>query len=293
MIPFVVYENDADRLSLRTLKQDSEEFWTRRAGRRLFVSASEVPTICGFGNEKEKSYRKLVLEKRTGIREEPSDFARMAMAHGKYYEPYAREEFLSKTALQGVETGMWVHPVDQRLSASPDALIWTNVGHVPLEIKCPYQAKEVTPERFHKDSLQLQTAIQCTGAPYGFLFYWFGHKDERNEYSVVFANPDVWHEIVALARHFIELVDSPVTFYLIDYATQLQRYENERAEAKYSCTNRKRCLDPPSAARKRNDCGPETARSGEASRTDAKRTTTSEDSLTEESCSFDFDRACA
>ncbi len=202
MIPHYCFLADEYK-ELRALSQSTDSFWEMKRSRARFVSASDVPTICGFGWQ---SIRQLAKEKMGISARKVSDYATMIMKRGQELEPLARLNFTERTGITLVQTGMWIHPIDQRLSASPDALCVTIDGLCPLEIKCPVPTTLVDDRRRHKDSLQLQTQIQCTAAPYGFLFYFFPDEPERCEITLYLADWEQWLDIVAHSDWFINCV---------------------------------------------------------------------------------------
>ncbi len=227
MIPHTVYTDDT-RTRYRFLRQDTDEFWKQRTERQRFVSASEVPIVCGHGWQS-TDLADLLEQKRTGIRKPLSDFVQEACRHGKYYEPYARAYFEHEFGVKVQETGLWVHPVDQRIAASPDGLFMSAAGHVPVEFKCPYRAMPpMKPERVHKDSLQLQTAIQCCDAPYGVLMYYW-HRIETGGEPVVECylienNHSHWLQIVAHVDWFLSLVADSTAPLQVNYSQNRLRY---------------------------------------------------------------------
>lgn len=227
MIPRTVY-TDNSYLRYRSLTQDSTEFWQRRTERARFISASEVPTVCYQGWSPKKDLEELLQSKRTGVRTEVNDFVKAAQAHGKHFERYARRYFEETHELKVYETGLWVHPVEQRIAASPDGLFMSSAGHIPVEFKCPYKATTpISAARVHKDSLQMQTAIQCCGAPYGVLmYYWHDHDqpDAIAECFLIENNPSHWLQIVAHVDWFLSLVNDPSAALIVDYSLNRRRY---------------------------------------------------------------------
>ena len=235
MIPHTVYTDDS-RVRYRFLRQDTDEFWKQRTERQRFVSASEVPTVCGHGWQS-SDLADLLEQKRTGIRKPLSDFVQEACRHGKYWEPYARRWFELQFGVKVQETGLWVHPVDQRIAASPDGLFLSAAGHVPVEFKCPYRAKPgIKPERVHKDSLQLQTAIQCCDAPYGVLVYYWHDQlvladgsvvqqpQPTTECYLIENNHSHWLQIVAHVDWFLSLVADSTAPLQVNYSQNRLRY---------------------------------------------------------------------
>lgn len=222
MIPHTVY-TDNSYLRYRQLQQDTDEFWQRRGERSRFVSASEVPIICNQGWSPRKDLEELLQCKRTGVRPPVSDFVKAAQDHGKRFEQFARAWFEKEFAVRVQQTGLWVHPVDQRISASPDGLIMSSAGHIPVEFKCPYRAASpIKPQRVHKDSLQLQTTIQCTGAAYGLLVYYW--NDDLTEVYFIENNPSHWLQIVAHVDWFLSLVNDSTAALIVDYSLNRRRY---------------------------------------------------------------------
>ena len=199
MIPHFCFLGDEYK-ALRHLSQSDEAFWQLKADRRYFVSASEVPMVCNFGW---RTPRQLFKEKLGEASKPMDDYTSQLIKHGRDWEPVARAEFAKMMQCVVVETGMWVHPIDQRLSASPDGLVVSVDGLLPLEIKCPNNNTRIDDRRRHKDSLQLQTQIQCTGAPYGFLFYFYPEAPEQWDVSVYFENWEQWMDIVSHADWFM------------------------------------------------------------------------------------------
>lgn len=195
MIPHFCFLGDEFK-ELRALLQSDDRFWELKANRKHFVSASDVPNICGFGWI---TPRQLWKQKCGLSSPKMDDYTSALMKHGRDWEPYARREFEKLMQCPVIETGMWVHPIDQRLSASPDGLMLSCDGFLPLEIKCPNNNTQITEKRRHKDSLQLQTQIQCVGAPYGFLFYFYPDAPEKWEISCYLENWEQWMDIVAHA----------------------------------------------------------------------------------------------
>lgn len=205
IIPHLLYSNDAERINLRYLEQDHALFWEIRKQRSPYcVSASDIPGLCGF----DRSKTRMALWRQKAMGEQPRFSARALelMDEGKRREPEARAYFCRAHGYRAFTTGMWVHPMDQRISASPDALLVTEHGLVPLEIKSPCDNAIVDLEREHKDTLQLQAQIQCVGAPYGYLYYYYSEDDERNRLIWVPASDAQWLEIVALVDDFLGYV---------------------------------------------------------------------------------------
>ena len=202
MIPHFCFIGDEYK-ALRTLVQGTDAYWQLKEDRRHFVSASEVPTICGFGW---KTAHALFKEK-LGLKSKTMDaYTQELIKHGQDWEAPARQSFSLIMDYPVMQTGIWVHPIDQRLSASPDGLVVTPDGLIPLEIKCPNTNTIVDDRRRHKDSLQLQTQIQCVGAPYGFLFYFFPDFPELCEIICYQENWEQWMDIVAHSDWFISCV---------------------------------------------------------------------------------------
>lgn len=76
----------------------------------------------------------------------PSQITSQYTEHGIKNEDAAREVFCEKnSSFEVYETGLLVSPVNSWLSISPDGVIFINgKPYALLEIKCPYQGKEVT-----------------------------------------------------------------------------------------------------------------------------------------------------
>jgi hypothetical protein len=159
---------------------------------------------------------------------------RQLMEEGKRREPFARAYFSRAHGYRVFTTGMWVHPLDQRISASPDGCVVTEHGLVPLEIKSPSNGAHIDLVREHKDTLQLQTQIQCMGAPYGYLYYYYSENDERNRLIWVPSSREQWVEIVALVDDFLGYVNGrqpPAAVYrLSERQSIITRYRHKYAE---------------------------------------------------------------
>lgn len=256
MIPFFCYENQARILELRLLSQQSDDFWAQRDARRLCVSASEVPIICGFGG-RDRTPAHLWNQKKYNVNPPLSDYVQSMLDEGKRREPVARNWFSSEYNCPVMETGLWVHPVDQRIAASPDALAWMPElgGQVPLELKCPYDKRtKITSARVHKDSLQLQTQIQCTGAQCGFLVYFYAVDDPDNLVFFVQQDWSLWLEIVAHCHWFIDSIrqcENNPHLLEIDYNDHIKRYSDEFiafTQKQYTPVSYQRTGDQSSAA---------------------------------------------
>lgn len=233
IIPHLLYPNDAERINLRYLEQDHALFWEIRRQRSPYcVSASDIPGLCGFDTNKTR----IALWRQKALGEQPRFSARALelMEEGKRREPEARTYFCRAHGYRAFTTGMWVHPLDQRISASPDALLVTEHGLVPLEIKSPDSTTLVNLQREHKDTLQLQTQIQCVGAPYGYLYYYYSEGDERNSLIWVPASDTQWMEIVALVDDFLGYVcggqPPPVQCRLSEREYIIKRYKLKYAQ---------------------------------------------------------------
>ena len=112
-------------------------------------------------------------EKLTGrIPEGETSGASAATRHGTENEDVARRfyERLMKTKVE--ETGLWLHPKDAWLGASPDGLVGSDGL---LEIKCPlYQVHDQVPPHY---MAQVQGQIECCDRPYcDFLSWTAGHQ---------------------------------------------------------------------------------------------------------------------
>lgn len=205
IIPHLLYEDDEERTVLRYLDQKDPLFWEIRQQRSKYsVSASEVPALCGFGGSTTRG--SLWRQKALDIKPSHTAYALELMRNGTEREPEARQYLIDAYEFCLYTTGMWVHPLDQRISASPDAVAVTEQGLVPVEIKSPDMSTIITLEREHKDTLQLQTQIQCMGAAYGYLYYYYSADDERNRLIWVPSSRTQWTEIVALVDDFLGYV---------------------------------------------------------------------------------------
>lgn len=267
MIPFTCYESQARILALRTLSQSHPEFWSARSGRARFISASEVPILCGFGG-RDRTVQHLLNEKRYGVEPKHNDYVQSMIDEGKRREPLARQWFSSEYNCPVMETGLWVHPVDQRLSASPDALCWmAPYGQVPLEIKCPFDKRtKITNTRVHKDSLQLQTQIQCTQSQCGFLLYFYAPDDPDNLVFFVQSDWSLWLEIVAHAHWFIGLLqkeERPLNL-SGQYDLNIKRYATEFIEYCFAAQQQSKALSHKRAGDHTATAQLELAESGDA-----------------------------
>ena len=123
---------DAAALQARavTHEQRTKEWFEQRLHT---LNGSEIASVLG-----ENVYDKFghdVLCRKLGIQPYFSDQAKLAVEHGKQYEPFviARYEQLFGTIVH--EFGSIQHPMYPSLAASPDGV--TDEG-ILLEIKCPY-----------------------------------------------------------------------------------------------------------------------------------------------------------
>ena len=147
------------------MEQYSQEWWNARLGK---VTASAIVGICKGTKGKYLASRKnymadKIIEILTG--QPPEGFTSTAMQWGTDTEPLARAVYEGETGNIVAEVGFIDHPTIDRLGASPDGLVTSDID---LEIKCPNSATHIEfilkPVIKREYIYQMNTGMMCTGA---------------------------------------------------------------------------------------------------------------------------------
>ncbi len=146
-------------------EQRTEGWFKSRLGK---VTASAVVGICKGSRGSYLASRKnymadKVIEILTG---QPAEgFTSDAMQWGTDTEPLARAVYEGETGSIVTECGFIDHPTIDRLGASPDGMVTSDIA---LEIKCPNTATHIEfllNQKIKREYLfQMNTGMMCTGA---------------------------------------------------------------------------------------------------------------------------------
>lgn len=109
-------------------KQGSEGWFLDRMGK---ATGSKAAAIMGTAAARERYLCDLAAEIATG---QVHTVDAPALAHGKQYEPRAREQYIFQTGYAVEEVGFIDHPTVDRVGCSPDGLVESDGM---IEIKCP------------------------------------------------------------------------------------------------------------------------------------------------------------
>ena len=121
-----------------------------------------------------------------------------ATRHGTENEDVARRfyESLMKTKVE--ETGLWLHPEDTWLGASPDGLVGSDGL---LEIKCPlYRVHDQVPAHY---MAQVQGQIECCDRPYCDFLSWSAGQQRLIR---VYRSKTYWKWLHQMLKNFWDCV---------------------------------------------------------------------------------------
>jgi putative phage-type endonuclease len=138
----------ADIISARSYVQGSPEWLFARQGR---MTASLAAAALGLSpwTSPQSCYRQIV-----GLEEVSVNWL---MEHGREHEPITVGLYEQETTYSCETTGLWIHPVETWLAASPDRL----VGDSGLcEVKCSGKTYDEPPDWWWA---QCQVQLICTG----------------------------------------------------------------------------------------------------------------------------------
>lgn len=145
------------------VEQRSEEWFALRRGNPSGSRMGDVMarTKSGPAATRKNYMMELLCQRLTGTQEDM--FITAAMQRGTDLEPVARSAYEVQTGLLVAETGVWSHPNNERLIASPDGLVGDDGL---LEIKCPNTAQHVeflrTGKPDTKYQWQMLAQMACT-----------------------------------------------------------------------------------------------------------------------------------
>jgi len=166
------------------VEQRTEEWFAARTGK---ITASSVGAILGIdpNRNREDVMRDMVREYH-GV---PREFqGNIATQWGVIHEVEAREEFQYGMGVEVIPTGLWVHPVETWLGASPDGLVGDDAL---IEIKCPFGIRLLAEPAFKSATdqphymAQMQIQMFVTGRKSCHFYQWtpHGHLWQNVEYD--------------------------------------------------------------------------------------------------------------
>lgn len=137
-------------LEIATRSQSKSLKWKEE--RRIRVTSSMFGRICK--TQKSSSYDN-ILRSVTDIK----DINAPSIAHGIRYENVALDQYIQSTGASYQVSGLCIDENFPFLAASPDGLIDRDGI---IEIKCPFNARNIHPEHFHFDFLYEDKSLKTT-----------------------------------------------------------------------------------------------------------------------------------
>lgn len=158
------------------------------------ITASDFHRAVSKGVKTREALLRKKLKCQTEKEKRQEDFLQNMFAWGREHEQAGIDAFL-KDYPQGyfTQTGLWLHPDNQRIGGTPDGILYTTQGELfVLEVKCP-----CTPAMLHNlpPAARSYNALQCMANAYivrralrfskvtAVLLYWTPDGHKAYEYS--------------------------------------------------------------------------------------------------------------
>lgn len=226
---------DAHTLEHQTHAQSNSHLWHQERRKRL--TASKFSRIAKRRKAINDSFLNSIFY--------PKPFTNAAIEYGKTHEEAAKKAYSAKRINFHLHScGLVVNPEFSFLGATPDGKVCTDRGTGILEIKCPFKARELTPQdaataiknfclrkkgdilaldRNHAYFFQVQGQLLVTGAPFCEF--------------VVYTSKGVHIETIEADKEFCnDLLESLSMFYYYHGLPYLfDKYTDEKPTASVTC----------------------------------------------------------
>jgi putative phage-type endonuclease len=175
--------HDEERIAARSYVQGSDEWLFARHGR---MTASLAAAALGLSawQSPQSAYRCIV-----GLEEPVTTWL---MIHGREFEGVAADLWAAENDREVCTTGLWIHPDEPWLAASPDRLVEPDGL---LEVKCGKTPYESLPDSWW---VQCQVQMMCTGEQWCDVVHYIGGRIKT--YHVL---PEDHEQIMSQLRYFM------------------------------------------------------------------------------------------